>query len=129
MAIPDWLSIIEISRRWGEETGLDPSSFQKDLEEWFTEFVKEPPTSRQLMPGVTFDTIMVNRLLGMLGARYLERKTFEAYCEERGHSKPIFWFAGWDAERDPVGPSLERHQHELIQRAIAVSAEVAELKA
>ncbi len=79
MAIPDWLSIQEISRLWGEETGHDPSAFQKDLREWFAEFVKEPLTSRQLVPGVNFDTIIANRLLGMLGARYLERKTFEAY--------------------------------------------------
>ncbi len=94
MAIPDWLSIQEISRLWGEETGHDPSAFQRDLREWFAEFVKEPPTSRQLVPGVNFDTIIANRLLGMLGAHHLERRTFEAYCEERGHSQPRFWFAG-----------------------------------
>jgi hypothetical protein len=128
MAIPDWLSIQEISRRWGEETGHDLSAFQKDLEEWFAEFVKEPPTSRQLMPGVTFDTIIANRLLGMLGARYLERRTFEAYCEERGHSKPHFWFAGWEAERESTGPSLEQPQQELTERPVAASAQVAELK-
>jgi hypothetical protein len=128
MAIPDWLSIQEISRLWGEETGHDPSAFQKDLREWFAEFVKEPPTSRQLMPGVTFDTIIANRLLGMLGARYLERKTFEAYCEDRGHSKPRFWFAGWEAERDPSGASLEQPQQELTERPVAASAQVAELK-
>ncbi len=128
MAIPDWLSIQEISRLWGEETGHDLSAFQKDLEEWFAEFVKEPPTSRQLAPGVTFDTIIANRLLGMLGARYLERKTFEAYCEDCGHSKPRFWFAGWEAERDPTGPSLEQPQQELTERPAAASAQAAELK-
>jgi hypothetical protein len=129
MTIPDWLSIQEISRLWGEETGHDPSAFQKDLREWFAEFVKEPPTSRQLMPGVTFDTIIANRLLGMLGAHHLERRTFEAYCEERGHSKPRFWFAGWEAERESTGPSPEQPQRELIKRAAAASAEAEELKA
>ncbi len=128
MAIPDWLSIQEISRRWGEETGHDLSAFQKDLEEWFAVFVKEPPTSRQLMPGVTFDTIIANRLLGMLGARYLERRTFEAYCEERGHSKPRFWFTDWEAERESTGSSLEQPQQELTERPVAASAQVAELK-
>jgi cell division septation protein DedD len=107
MTTPDWLSIQEISRLWGEETGHDTSSLQEDLEKWFAEFVKEPPTSRQLVPGVNFDTIIANRLLGMLGARYLERRTFKAYCEERGHSKPRFWFADGEAERDSAGPSLK----------------------
>jgi hypothetical protein len=129
MAIPDWLSIQEISRLWGEETGHDPSAFQKDLREWFAEFVKEPPTSRQLVPGVNFDTIIANRLLGMLGAHHLERRTFEAYCEERGHSKPRFWFADWEAGREPTGPLLEQPQRELVERPAAASAQAAELKA
>ncbi len=129
MAIPDWLNIQEISRLWGEETGQAPTAFQNDLEEWFAEFVKEPPTSRQLVPGVKFDTIIANRLLGMLGARHLERRTFEAYCEERGHSKPRFWFTDWEAERESTGSSLEQSQQELIKKAAVASAEAAELKA
>jgi hypothetical protein len=129
MAIPDWLNIQEISRLWGEETGQAPTAFQNDLEEWFAEFVKEPPTSRQLVPGVKFDTIIANRLLGMLGARHLERRTFEAYCEERGHSKPRFWFTDWEAERESTGSSLEQSQQELIKKAALASAEAAELKA
>ena len=92
MAKPDWLSIEEISRLWGEETGLDASAFKKDLEEWFAEFVKQSPASQSLITGKSTDT--TNRLMGMLGARHLERPTFEAYCEERGHPKPRFWFDG-----------------------------------
>jgi hypothetical protein len=92
MANSDWLSIEEISRLWGEETGLDAAAFKKDLEEWFAEFVKQSPTSQSLITGKSTDT--TNRLMGMLGARYLERPTFEAYCEERGHPKPQFWFGG-----------------------------------
>ena len=53
MATPDWLSIREISRLWGEETGQNPSTLEKDLEGWFAEFVMEPPTSRQLELRVT----------------------------------------------------------------------------
>ena len=129
MAIPDWLNIQEISRLWGEETGQDPSAFQNDLEEWFAEFVKEPPTSRQLVPGVDFDTIIANRLLGMLGAGYLERRTFEAYCKDRGHSKPCFWLTDWEAERESTRSSLEQPQQDLIKKAAVASAEAAELKA
>ncbi len=92
MAKPDWLSIEEISRLWGEETGLDASAFQKDLEQWFSEFVKQTPASQALITGKTADT--TNLLMGMLGARHLERQTFEAYCEERGHPMPRFWFGG-----------------------------------
>jgi hypothetical protein len=127
MTTPDWLSIQKISRLWGEETGHDTSTLQEDLEEWFAEFVKEPPTSRQLVPGVNFDTIIANRLLGMLGARYLERRTFKAYCEERGHSKPRFWFADREVERDSTGPSLKQPQQELTKRV--ASAEAGEHKA
>jgi hypothetical protein len=72
MTKPDWLHIEEISRLWGEETGLDAATFKKDLEEWFAGFV------------------------------ILERPTFEAYCAERGHPKPRFWFGGRleEARRD-----------------------------
>ena len=105
MAKPDWLSIEEISRLWGEETGLDASAFQKDLEQWFAEFVKPTPASQALITGKTTDT--TNLLMGMLGARYLERQTFEAYCEERGHPMPRFWFGGRleESRRDPPSQS------------------------
>jgi predicted nucleic acid-binding Zn-ribbon protein len=92
MAKPDWLSIEEISRLWGEETGLDASAFQKDLEQWFAKFVRQTPASQALITGKNTDT--TNLLMGMLGARYLERPTFEAYCEERGYPMPRFWLGG-----------------------------------
>ncbi len=98
MAKPDWLSIEEISRLWGEETGLDASAFQKDLEQWFAEFVKQTPASQAPIIGKSTDT--TNLLMGMLGARYLKRPTFEAYCEERGHPMPRFW-PGGRAEGSP----------------------------
>jgi hypothetical protein len=103
MAKPDWLSIEEISRLWGEETGLDASAFQKDLELWFAEFVKQTPASQALITGKTTDT--TNLLMGMLGARYLERQTFEAYCEERGHPMPRFWVGGGLEESRRYRPS------------------------
>ncbi len=106
MAKPDWLSIDEIIRLWSEETGLDASAFREDLEAWFAAFVKQPPASRALIPGGSADA--TNRLMGMLGARYLERSTFQAYCEERGHPKPRFWF-GDQAEESRRG---KRHQSE-----------------
>ena len=92
MAKSDWLSIEEISRLWGEETGLDASAFQKDLEQWFAEFVRQTPATPALITGKSTDN--TNLLMGMLGARYLERPTFEAYCEERGHPMPRFWPGG-----------------------------------
>jgi len=86
------LSIEDISRLWSEEAGLDPSTFKKDLEEWFTEFVKQTPASQSLITGRNTDT--ANRPMGMVGAHLVERTTIEAYCEERGYSKPRFWFGG-----------------------------------
>ena len=96
MAKPDWLSIEEITRLWSEETGLDASAFRQDLEAWFAEFVKQTPASQPLIRGGTADS--TNRLMGLLGARYLERSIFLAYCEERGHPKPRFWFGARDDE-------------------------------
>lgn len=112
MAQPDWLKIDDISRLWNEETGLDASSLQTDLESWFAEFTRESSIARQLLPDAPFDTIVANRLLGMLGARYLERRTFELYCEERGHPKPRFWSVGPDAERAPADLAGARSRHQ-----------------
>jgi hypothetical protein len=108
MAKPDWLSIEEITRLWGEETGLDAAAFREDLEAWFAEFVKQPPASQPLIRGGTADS--TNRLMGLLGARYLERSIFQAYCEERGHPKPRFWFGdrvdeSWRDKRRPSEPA------------------------
>jgi colicin import membrane protein len=92
MGKPDWLSIDEITRLWSEETGREAAAFQKDLESWFNDFVKQHPSSPSLMSGENAGA--TNRLMGMLGARYLEKTTFETYCENRGHPKPRFWFDG-----------------------------------
>ena len=105
MAKPDWLSIEDISRLWSEETGLDASALQKDLENWFAEFVEEPLISRRFVPSVDVDTITANRLMGKFGVRYLETKTFETYCEERGLRKPGFWFGGGDGDSRRDRPS------------------------
>jgi len=107
MAKPDWLSIEEITRLWAEETGGDSSALRAELEVWFAEFVKQSPKSDSLMGRGNADS--TNRLMGMLGARYLERSTFEAFCEERGYAMPRFW-SGRRAEapprREPGQPPL-----------------------
>ena len=102
MVQADWLKIDEICRLWGQETGRDPLVLQEDLENWFAEFTKESTIAAQLSPDAPFDTIVANRLMGMLGARYLERRTFERYCEERCLSKPRFWLAAPDAGPGPA---------------------------
>jgi len=103
MATSDWLSIDEIARLWGEETGRDTARFKTDLEDWFARFVKQPTTARtqSLISGAADDK--TNRLMGMLGARYLERSTFEAFCQERGYETPRFWFARRTATTGGVG--------------------------
>jgi hypothetical protein len=42
--------------------------------------------------------------MAMLGGRHLQRETFAVYCEERGHAKPRFWFAGNAEDREPDPP-------------------------
>ena len=78
MAKPDWLSIEEITRLWAEETGHDAAAFRQDLEAWFAEFVKQSPKPES-QPNLD-QADSTNRLIGMLGARYLERSTFETSC-------------------------------------------------
>ena len=150
MAKPDWLSIEEISRLWGEETGLDAGLLDE---------LGEP-------------TDIANRLMGIVGAHLVARTTFEAYCEERGHPMPRFWLGGrvegsprdkpafqawvawmseklntlWDESPDvsrqsvpdqqgleagsgQTGTSVEPNQQELIERVDAASAKARELKA
>jgi len=99
MAKPDWLSIEEITRLWSAETGHDAAAFREDLEAWFTEFVKQPPKPDSLVSSGGTDN--TNRLMGLLGARHLNRATFETYCEERGHPMPRFW-SGSRSEPRPV---------------------------
>jgi len=128
MGQADWLRLDEICRLWSEETGLDAASLQTDLEAWFAEFTKESSISQQLSPDSPFDTLVANRLLGMHGARHLERRTFEIYCEERGYTKPRFWLASPDGEREPAGPAQQRFLQDLIESAAAADSEVRELR-
>ena len=102
MAKPDWLSIDEISRLWSEETGLDAEDFKQDLEAWFADFIKQSPAKQSQITGRSGEN--TNRLMGMLGAHYLERPTFAAYCEERGHPKPQFWFGVRQVAPPPEPP-------------------------
>jgi hypothetical protein len=92
MANSDWLSIHEVARLWGEESGRDAAALEADLEAWFAEFVERPAGRRSATPGSEPDAPATNRLMGLLGARHLERSVFEAYCRERGLAKPRFWF-------------------------------------
>lgn len=90
MAKPNWLSIEEIARLWGEEKQLDASAIRQDLEKWFAEFVEQPAAA--LSCATDKNTDNTNRLMGVLGSRYLEKRTFEIYCKDRGKSMPCFWF-------------------------------------
>ncbi len=96
MAKPDWLSIEEISRLWGEETGLDAGLLDE---------LGEP-------------TDIANRLMGIVGAHLVERTTFEAYCEERGHPMPRFWLGG-RVEGSPRDKPSQSEPSEISPEATA----------
>ena len=87
----DWLSLSAIARRWGAETGQAAEEIERELEAWFAEFVeRERPTEPGASAGGKDTT---NRLMGLLGGRYMVRETLETFCEESGRDKPRFWFA------------------------------------
>jgi chemotaxis protein histidine kinase CheA len=91
MSEQDWLSLAEIARRWGAETGESAEALERDLAAWFAAFVERPASAAALQdnrPGQSTD-----RLMGLLGGRQLSRETLALFCDERGRAKPRFWFA------------------------------------
>ncbi len=102
MSNRDWLSLTEIARLWSDETGEREEALERDLDAWFSEFVAREPSQQPGSPGRDGDT--TNLLMAMLGGRHLQRETFAIYCEERGHEKPHFWFAGGAEDREPDPP-------------------------
>jgi hypothetical protein len=42
MSEQDWLSLAEIARRWGAETGESAEALERDLAAWFAAFVERP---------------------------------------------------------------------------------------
>jgi hypothetical protein len=102
MSNQDWLSLTEIARLWSDETGESSEALERDLDDWFSEFVVREPSQQPGSPGRDGDT--TNLLMGMLGGRHLQRETFAIYCEEKGHAKPRFWSAGGAEDREPAPP-------------------------
>jgi hypothetical protein len=102
MSDPDWLSLTEIAQLWSDETGESAEAFERDLDAWFSEFAARESSQQLGSPGRAGDT--TNLLMAMLGGRHLQRETFAVYCEERGHAKPRFWFAGNAEDREPHPP-------------------------
>jgi len=93
MATSGWLSIDEITQALGEEVGRDPSILKTDLERWFSQFVNQPPPERTRPYTYKDEIENTNRLMGLIGSRYLAKTVFEKYCSERGLAKPRFWIA------------------------------------
>ncbi len=102
MSNQDWLSLTEIARLWSDETGESAEAFERDLDTWFSEFVARVSSQQLGSPGRDGDT--TNLLMAVLGGRHLQRETFSIYCEEKGHAKPRFWFAGGTEYREPDRP-------------------------
>ncbi len=98
----DWLSLTEIAQLWSDETGESAEAFERDLDTWFSGFVARQSSQQLGSPGRDGDT--TNLLMAMLGGRHLQRETFAVYCEERGHAKPRFWFAGNTEDQEPHTP-------------------------
>lgn len=92
MSVRYWLSIDEIAQLWSAETGEQVDALRRDLEDWFDEYLKRPkePGAQESVE----DDDNTNLLMGLLGSRHLQKKTFETYLKERGRPTPAFWFSG-----------------------------------
>ncbi|MDX1575123.1 MAG: hypothetical protein R3285_02950, partial [Kiloniellales bacterium] len=71
MSSRDWLSLAEIARLWSAECGESAEDLERDLDAWFSEYVAREPSQQLVASGHNGDN--TNRLMGMLGGRYLER--------------------------------------------------------
>jgi hypothetical protein len=89
MSNQDWMSLAEIARLWSLETGDSAELIERDLNAWFSKFVAGQSSQGSGLPHD--DGIAINRLMGLLGGRQLERETFAAYCVGRGCDMPRFW--------------------------------------
>jgi len=97
-----WLSVTEIAQLWSDTTGGNAEAFERDLDTWFSEFVTREP-SPQSAP-TDGDGNTTNRLMGLLGGRYLQRETFGIFCEERGYDMPHFWSSDDAEDEGPDEP-------------------------
>ena len=99
----DWLSLAEIAEQWSAETGETAENHERDLEVWFTGFVRRDPAQQPDAIEDSGDT--TNQLMALLGGRSLQRKTFALYCEERGFDMPVFWQEGAPEAAQTDSPS------------------------
>ncbi len=89
MVQSDRLSVDEIGRLWGEETGQDAASVRDDLAAWLAESVKRTSPSRS--PATGSDADQDDPSSDSVPTRLVDRPTLEAYCKERGQPMPEFW--------------------------------------
>ncbi len=95
-----WLSIDEIAQLWSAETGEQADTLKLDLEAWFEEYLKRPKDPDAEGQPVEEDN--TNLLMGLLGSRHLQKKTFEIYLKERARPAPAFWVSGEPAAATAV---------------------------
>lgn len=95
--IAEWLSLQDISRAWNEETGEDAANFEANFRSWFKDFLVRNAYGEA--GGEGEDAEISTQLLE---GRQIWRETFETYCEERGLTKPRFWFP--EADRADIAP-------------------------
>ena len=87
--IPEWRSLQDISRAWSEETGEDAAAFETGFRSWFEDYLRRNAYGDAGAGGEGEDAGIPAELLE---GRQIWRETFETFCEERGLTKPRFWF-------------------------------------
>ncbi len=88
--IPEWLSLQDIATAWSEETGEDAAAFEADFRGWFKDYLLRNAYGEERAGGEGDAGIPAK----LLDGRQIWRETFESFCEERGLTKPRFWFPG-----------------------------------
>jgi peptidoglycan hydrolase-like protein with peptidoglycan-binding domain len=89
--LPEWLSLPDISRAWKEETGEDSAAFEEIFRAWFKEYLV-----RNAYGDAGGEDEGARNSARLLEGRQIWREIFETFCEERGLTKPRFWFPGGD---------------------------------
>lgn len=100
--IPQWLSLQHIAQAWNEETGENTAAFEARFREWFKEFLVRNGYAEAGADGEVDDADIPAQLLE---GRQIWRDTFEAFCEDRGHVKPRFWFPGAPVDQPMTRPT------------------------
>ena len=105
MSQPNSLSLAEIARLWGQETGESAETIERDLCTWFAGHLARNPSQGLASRGR--DGTAVSGSTGVSGERSLNRQTLAIHCNEKGQAKPEFWFAGGakDEERELLPPA------------------------